>query len=374
MKKVKYPYPLAYPDLSGNEKVYLNQALESTWISSKGEFITRFEQKFARYVTAKYAVSTSNGTAALHLALTALGIGPGMEVLVPDLTFVASANAVTYTGAKAVLCDVDKVSWTISPGQILKKISPKTKAIIPVHLYGVPADLELISKIAGQHGLIIIEDAAQAHGAMLKFNNIWKKAGSIGRVGCFSFYGNKIITSGEGGMAVTDDYNLWHKMTLLRDHGQHLSRPYYHPVIGYNYRLTNLQAAIGLAQLERIEKLLNFKKNLCKVYNKYLNNTSGIVLPRTSKETRPVCWLYSILITPPYPLNRDQLMAKLNMKGIETRPFFSPLHLLPPYKSDQKFPGSLYLSQNGLNLPSGYNLTPADVKYICLQILNEIKN
>ncbi|OGG00995.1 aminotransferase DegT [Candidatus Gottesmanbacteria bacterium RBG_16_38_7b] len=366
--------PIAYPDLTGNENIYLNRVLKSSWISSQGEYLIKFEQKFAEFIGCRYAVTTSNGTTALHLALTALGIGKGDEVIVPDLTFIASVNAITYCGARPVLCDVNRQSWQLDPKEIIKRINSRTKAIMAVHLYGIPANLDQIMDIANKYNLQVIEDAAEAHGALVKIKSLWKKVGSVGHVGCFSFYGNKIITTGEGGMVTTDAKQLAMRMRVLRDHGQKPGRRYYHPFIGFNYRLTNLQAAIGLAQLEKIHSFLKFKSRLASLYNRYLENTPGIIIPKTDYEAKPVCWLYSVIIDDPYPLTRDEVMEKLKNKGIETRPFFFPVNLLPPYKSSQKFPNSNYLFQHGLNLPSGYNLTPGEITFICQQIRDEIKN
>jgi perosamine synthetase len=358
-----YFIPVAKPDLGGNERKYLNKCISSSWISSKGEFIDKFEAGFAKFIKTRYAVSTSNGTTALHLALVALGIGEKDEVIVPDLTFIASANAVSYTGAKAVLVDVERKTWNIDPKKIQQKISSKTKAIMIVHLYGHPANMDQIIPIAKKNNLIIIEDAAEAHGAEVKMKQ-WSKVGSIGEVGCFSFYGNKIITTGEGGMVVTNNRELADKMRMLRDHGQKPDRRYYHEVIGFNYRMTNLQAAIGLAQLERIDKFIKLKRLIAQFYNKHLKNIPGIILPPQEGWARSVFWMYSILIDKPYPYTRDQLIYILQKKNIESRPFFYPLHSLPPYKIKDDFKNSDYLSQHGLNLPSSVTLTKKDIQRI----------
>lgn len=365
MKTTKSIIPIAVPSLSGNEKKYVNQALSSTWISSQGEYINKFETLFAKFIQSRYAVSTSNGTSALHLALSALGIGKGDEVIVPDLTFIATINAVTYCGGKPVLADVDKFSLCISPSEIEKLITKKTKAIIPVHLYGNPADMEKILRIAAYNKLFVIEDAAEAHGARVKLDNIWKKVGSLGNLGCFSFFGNKIITTGEGGMVTTDDKKLAEKMKILRDHGQDPDKHYFHPYVGFNYRMTNLQAAIGLAQLERIDALLRFKMNLSSLYKRFLKDIPGITFPELNYEADPVCWLFTMLVDKPFKLNRKELIDKLKKKGVDSRPFFVPLHEQPNYVSKRDFNNAEYLSLHGLNLPSGYNLKENDIKYIC---------
>ena len=234
---------LAQPQLSGNEYKYLMDAFLSTWISSIGSYISRFEETFSNYCGVKYGIATSNGTTALHLALSALDIGSGDEVIVPDITFAATINAVLYTGAVPVIVDVEEDSWCIDPDEIEKAITPKTKAIIPVHIYGQPCNMDAICAIARKNNLYIIEDCAEAHGAE------WKngKVGSFGIISCFSFFGNKVITTGEGGMCITDSIELNEKMRILRDHGMSRKKKYYHEVIGFNYRMTNLQAAIGLS-------------------------------------------------------------------------------------------------------------------------------
>lgn len=389
--------PVAQPDLSGNEKKYLNQCLNSSWISSKGEFIGRFEASFAKFIGVKFACSTINGTAALHLALVALGIGKGDEVIVPDLTFIASANAISFTGAKPVLVDVERKTWNIDPERIEEAITSRTKAIMIVHLYGHPADMQDILPIAQRYHLKVIEDAAEAHGAEIKIiqstnspitklfkkngrgydfsdgGEVWKKVGSIGDIGCFSFYGNKIVTTGEGGMVVTNDEALAQKIKVLKDHGQKPNKRYYHEVIGFNYRMTNLQAAIGLAQLERIEDFINKKRRIAELYDHYLRGVSGLTLPPKVSWARSVFWMYSILVNHPYPETRDQLISIFKKKNIETRPFFYPLHKLPPYKQGGDFVNSCFLSTHGMNLPSGMTLSEADIKRVVQMIKEQIQ-
>lgn len=355
--------PIAKPDLSGNEKKYLVSCLSSSWISSKGEFIDKFEAAFAKFIGTKYAVATSNGTTALHLALVALGIGKNDEVIIPDLTFVATANSVAYTGAKPILVDVDGEIWNIDPKKIKAKITSRTKAIMPVHLYGHPAKMDEILSLASRYNLMIIEDAAEAHGAeVLIGKNKWQKVGSIGDVGCFSFYGNKIITTGEGGMIVTNNKKLAIKMKILRDHGQIPGRRYYHKYIGFNYRMTNMQAAIGLAQLERIKKFVDKKREIADDYNRLLKKIPGITLPPNAFWAKNIYWMYSILVDKPYPLTRDELIKALQKENIESRPFFYPLHQLPPYRqSASSYPKASYISRHGLNLPSSTVLTKKQI-------------
>lgn len=359
--------PLAKPLIDESELNNVIEAVKSGWISSKGEFIKKFEERFARYCGVKYGVSTSNGTAALHLALVALGIKRGDEVIVPDLTFIAAANAVTYCNAKPVFVDVHRDYWCIDPAKIKEKITSKTKAIIVVHLYGHPCDMDTIIDIAQKHHLYIIEDVAEAHGAEYK----GKKVGSFGDISCFSFYGNKIITTGEGGMCLTNNEELAEKMRILRDHGMNPNRKYWHDVIGFNYRMTNLQAAIGLAQLQKIDELIEEKRRIAKLYAEYLKDLAEknmITLHPEMEWAKCVYWLYSILIEDKFGISRDQLIRRLEDHGIETRPFFYPIHKLPPYQHDGDYKVSEKLSRNGINLPSYALMREEDIAFVAENI------
>lgn len=353
--------PVGEPSFNGSELRLITECVKSGWVSSIGKFIGEFEKKFAKFCGSKYAVSTPNGTAALHLALYTLGIGSGDEVIIPSFTFIATANAVMYTGAKPVFIDVTADYWNIDPDLIEKSITPKTKAIIAVHIYGHPADMDKIMKIAEKHKLYVIEDAAEAHGAKYR----GKKVGSIGTVGCFSFYGNKIITTGEGGMITTDSFKLADRMRFLKDHAMSTERKYYHPEIGYNYRMTNLQAALGVAQLSKVNKFLIKKIKIAKWYKKALTGVPGIILPPEMPWATNIYWMYSILLDGKSSINRDELMHKLKEKGIDSRPFFYPIHKMPPYRTNKILPVTNYLSENGLNLPSSVNLTKTEVNFIC---------
>lgn len=356
--------PIAEPLLGNKELEYVSECILTGWISSAGRFIPLFENKFASYVGTKYAVACSNGTTALHLALTALGIGPDDEVIVPTLTFIASANSVYYTGAKPIFADCDETTWNINVKEIEKLITKKTKAIMPVHLYGHPCDMDKICEIARKYNLYVVEDSAEALGS--EYRN--KKVGSLGTVGCFSFYGNKTITTGEGGMITTNDKDIYEKALVLRDHGMSKERRYYHPVIGYNYRMTNMQAAIGVAQMEKIEKLVSRKIEIAKIYSSYLNKNPNILLPPNEKWAKNTYWMYSILVNDNSPLTRESLMTKLKEKGIETRPFFIPIHLMPPYAGKRKYPIAEKLSRQGLNLPSFVSLEDKQIKFIAKTI------
>lgn len=358
--------PVYKPDLRGNELRYITKCVKSQWISSIGEYVTAFEKRFAKWCGSKYGVSTCNGTTALHLALAVLDIKKGDEVIVPALTFVATANVVKYTGAKPVFVDICEDTWCIDPEKIKKVITKKTKAIIPVHLYGHPCDMDAIMKIARKYNLYVIEDAAEAHGAAYK----GKKVGAIGHMGCFSFYGNKVMTTGEGGMVLTNNKKLYEKLQFFKDHGMSKTKRYYHPVVGYNYRMTNLQAAIGCAQLEKVDGFIKRKRQVASLYNNLLKNIEGIQLPVEKENCRNVYWMYSIIVNNKFGTNRDTLIKKLLSKSIDSRPFFYPLHKLPPYRTGKYFPVAEMVSQTGINLPSFPGLTDSRIG----RIVNTIKD
>lgn len=342
---------LAQPQLNGNEYRYLMDAFLSTWISSTGKYITYFEENFSNYCGVKYGVATSNGTTALHLALTALNIGEGDEVIVPDITFAATINAVLYTGAKPVIVDIEEDSWCIDPNEIEKAITPNTKAIIPVHVYGQPCDMGKICDIAEKHSLYIIEDCAEAHGA--KWQD--KKVGSFGIISCFSFYGNKVITTGEGGMCITDSEELNNRMRILRDHGMSKERRYYHEIIGFNYRMTNLQAAIGTAQVERIDSILAWRESLEDQYREVFTDIKGVTLQNKELSNRKkIPWLVSILVDED---KRDHILSKLKENNIDVRAFFIPLSEMDIYKKyAAKCVISKKISKMGINLPTTYEV------------------
>lgn len=360
--------PVAEPDLSGNELAYVTECVNSTWISSLGDFILRFENGFARFCGTRHAIAVTNGTAALHLALATLGIGAGDEVIVPTLTFVATANAVAYTGAKIVFADSENATWNIDPNDIARRITPRTKAIIVVHLYGHPADMDQIIRLAHAHDLYVIEDAAEAHGA--EYHG--RRVGSLGNIGTFSFYGNKIITTGEGGMLTLDDEILAKRATFLRDHAMSSEKRYWHPEIGYNYRLTNLQAALGVAQLERIDEMIAQKRSNAALYTNLLHDVRGLSLPPEAPWAKSVYWMYSILVNEDFPLTRDELMAHLKAHDIDSRPFFYPIHTLPPYRSGETYPVAEDLARHGINLPSSTKLTAADIRRVAAA-LHDVK-
>jgi len=358
---MKYKIPLTEPSIRNKELEHVVEAVRSGWISSKGKFVTEFEEKFEKYVEVKHGVATSSGTTALHLALVTLGIGPGDEVIIPVLAFAAVANAVIYTSAEPVFVDSHPNYWCIDPKRIEEKITKRTKAIMLVHLYGHPCDMDAVMKIAKAHDLYVIEDCAEAHGAEYK----GRKAGSFGDIACFSFYGNKIITTGEGGMCLTNDEELAEKMRILRDHGMKTGKQYWHEVVGFNYRMTNLQAALGVAQLEKIDEFVQKKRQIARQYETHLKGIEGLKLQPEMDWAKNVYWLYSILVDGHYGLNKDELQSKLEESGIETRRFFYPIHQMPPYKkysaSKDSYPIAEKLSKTGLNLPGSVKLTEKEV-------------
>ena len=365
--------PVAEPCLGEEELKNVIEAVKSGWISSKGKFIEEFEKEFAKYCGVKYGIATANGTVALHLALKALGIGKGDEVIVPTLTFVATANAVTYCNAKPVFVDSHPEYWCIDPEKIEEKVTKNTRAIIVVHLYGHPCDMDWIMDIAEDKGLYVIEDCAEAHGAEYK----GKKVGAFGDIACFSFYGNKIITTGEGGMCLTNNEELAEKMRLLRDHGMSKHKKYWHAIVGFNYRMTNLQAAIGVAQLKKLDEFIEKKRQIARWYAKELKELEEKGLIKLHPEmhwAKCIYWMYSILIENKAKISRDTLMKRLEEKGIETRPFFVPMHLLPMYSNNEKLPVAEELERKGLNLPSSININNQTVEIISRFIKDTLLN
>ena len=357
---------VAHPVLAGNERAYVNECLETGWVSSVGRFVGDFEASFARFIGVDHAISVCNGTCALHLALVGLGVGPGDEVIVPTLTYVASANAVTYCGATPVLADAEPVSMNLDPARIEALITPRTKAIIAVHLYGHPADMDALADIANRHGIALVEDAAEAHGASYKGRTV----GSIGRVAMFSFFGNKILTTGEGGMLTTNDAELAARLRLHRGQGMDPKRRYWFPVVGYNYRMTNIQAAIGLAQLEKVDEHLEARQRVRRWYDERLADLSSWLHPPTVHPwAHHSFWMYTVLLSSSAPCTRNELMARLEADGIETRPVFYPMHVMPPYLDKSRdYPVADMLAARGMNLPTHGLLTEEDVDFVVARL------
>lgn len=363
--------PVAEPVIGKEEEKLVLDGLRSGWISSSGKYIHEFESAFANFCDVKYGVAVSNGTAALHLALVASGVGPGDEVIVPSMTFVATGNAVAYTGAKPVFVDSETETWNIDPEKIKEKINRRTRGIIPVHLYGHPADMGLILSIAQKYDLFVIEDAAEAHGALYK----GKKVGSLGDVACFSFFANKVITTGEGGMIVTNNKLLAEKMRMYRDHGSSKKRKYYHPHLGYNYRMTNLQAAIGIAQLKKVNKIIKRKVAIASRYAKNLEVlVPQITLQPEAEWAKSIFWMYSILVNPLRNKNRDYLIKELKKREIDSRPFFFPVHRHARFKVYETMPVAEKLAATGINLPSSVNLSDDQIDFISGNIIEILES
>ena len=367
--------PVCKPYLPGNEKKYALDAIETNWISSSGKYIDKFEEDFANFCGTDYAVSCSSGFGALHLACVALGLKEGDEVIVSTFTMAASINAIIMTGATPVLVDIDKETYCIDASKIEEKITNKTKAIMPVHIYGHLCDMDVIIDLAKKHNLYIIEDAAEAHGAT--FNG--KKAGSFGDVGCFSFYANKILTTGEGGMCTTSNPDLAKNMKKFRNHAFDIPR-FTHNEVGFNYRLTNIQAAIGVAQVENADLLVNARRNIGLMYNEILKGTPGLILPKQKEGFLNVYWMFGVVLEDIISKTREQVREELLEKGIDTRDFFVPMHKQPAYTNKTVknapdcsglFPVADKIGSRGFYLPSSSDLTKEEIEHIC-NVLKEI--
>ncbi len=360
--------PVCEPMLAGNEIDYVTEAVKTGWISSSGKYVGQFEEAFSSYCGCRYGVAVCNGTVALHLALTALGIGAGDDVIIPSFTMIATAYAVCYTGAVPVFVDADKNTWNIDVSLIEEKITPKTRAIIPVHIMGNPCDMDAIKSIADKHGLYIVEDAAEAHGAEYK----GKKTGSFSDIACFSFFANKNITTGEGGMVVMNDEELYKKCRYHKNMCFPLDAPrnYLHNDIGFNYRMSNLHAAIGLAQTELADKYRDHRIANAKLYFENLKDCPGIVFQTDEKDSLNVHWMNSIIVDPEkYGHTRDELIGYLKLQGIDTRLLFNGMHRQKALKDfgcdcDGDYPVTDMLSDNGFYLPSASNLGSDKIDYI----------
>jgi perosamine synthetase len=364
------PIAVAQPDLGGNEEAYVVDAIRSSWIASTGPFIQRFEHDFAKVCGARTAISVCNGTIALHLALLTLDVRPGDEVIVPSLTYIATANAVRYVGAEPVFVDVDPETWCMDPARVEDAITPRTKGIIAVHIYGHPADMDPINRIAAVNGLWVVEDAAEAPLATYKGRPI----GSLARIATFSFYGNKVLTCGEGGAITLDDEALETRARILRGQGMDPSRRYYFPVTGYNFRLTNVACAILCAQLERRDEMLARRNAVYQLYRELLTGVPGLGFQPCADWAEVSPWLFSLTIdTDTFGRNRDELMVRLSERGVETRPFFVPLHTLPPFRDasrrrGEQLPHTLAIAASGLNLPTHSQMTEGDVERVVAAI------
>lgn len=361
--------PVASPDLGEVEERYVVDAIRSSWISSSGHYVNRFEKEFAELCGAKAAASVVNGTAALHLAVEATGFQPGDEVIVPSLTYIATANAVRYARGVPVFVDVDAATWCLDPGLVEQSISARTKGIIAVDLYGHPADMDRINAIASRHGLWVIEDAAEAHFARYK----GRITGSLADMTVFSFFGNKIVTCGEGGAITTNNAAFDARIRLLRNQGMDPNRRYFFKVMGYNYRLTNLACALLCAQLERREWLINRRREIYRRYRERLSGIPGVGLQPVAPWAEVTPWLFCATIDAErFGRTRDEVMAALQQSRIETRPFFIPVHQLPVYATAHRggpLPITERLAASGLNLPTFSGMTDAQIDRVCSALI-----
>jgi perosamine synthetase len=368
--------PVCEPLLLGKELEYVTEAVSKGWISSSGGYVHEFEKKFAEHLGVRHAVTVCNGTVALHLALVAAGIGEGDEVIVPTFTMFASCSAICYAGAKPVFVDCERDSWNLDVTQLKSKITSRTRAIMPVHIYGLPVDMDPLLDLAKQHNLLVFEDAAEAIGSEYK----GKKCGAMGDFGCFSFFANKVITTGEGGMVVTNDDKHAEQLRYYKNLAFPLKGPrrYIHEHIGFNYRMPNTSAAIGLAQLERVDDYVERRRNNARRYNARLQGKRGITVPAERPWAKNSFWMYSILIEDGFGLSRDEVMQKLAERGVETRSFFVPMHqqkALRDYGCDMSgsYPNSEYVSPRGLYLPSGSGLTDEQIERVSNELLSLAK-
>lgn len=352
--------PVAAPVIGAREIECVTEAVRSGWVSSIGPYLDEFERRFAAFCGTKHAIALSNGTVALHLALHTLGVGPGDEVIVPDLTFAATAHAVLQTGATPVFADVDPTTWCVDPRAVERAIGPKTRVIIPVHLYGHPADMPALTALAAPREIALLEDAAEAHGARVS----GARVGSLGRVGAFSFYGNKVMTTGEGGMLVTSDDELAARLRFLKDHGMSKERRYFHTELAFNYRMTNIQAALGVAQIEQVEGFIERKRELMRWYREDLAGCAGVLLNPDVPGFESVYWMISAVLAGDSKRSRDEVAAILRSRGVDSRPFFVPMSALPHLRQFRQVgvdsdgcPVASRLGEHGLNLPSGCGLS-----------------
>ena len=365
---VQMKIPVSRPDIGDLEKSYVQSALDSGWISSSGVFVDQFQIEWAKECESKYALAVSNGTVALHLILVSLGIGPGDEVIVPSLTFIASANAIMYVGATPVFSDVNPDTWCLSLENIEPLISSRTKAILNVDLYGNPSDLLSLEKFCEEKEIFLIDDAAEAPFATSRD----RRVGSFGIASSFSFFGNKIISSGEGGAITTSNKVLWEKMKLLRDQGMDPQRRYFFPEIGFNYRLTNIQCALLCAQLTRKDELIGKRNLLYSRYDEAFQNMEFIKHQKVDNFSKRSPWLYTFLMTGLLANRRNEIMSSLALKGIETRPIFIPIHTLPPYSphASLKLAMTQRISETGISLPTSSTMSSSEQEYVVEEFLN----
>ena len=366
--------PVNEPHLGELELEYVSDCVRSGWVSSAGKYINQFEEGWAAYCGRRYGIAVANGTVALQVAIASLNLQPGDEVIMPSFTIISCALAVIYSGGVPVLVDSDPKTWCMNVDQIVAKIGPRTRAIMPVHMYGHPVDMKPLLDLAEKHGLTVIEDAAEAHGAEYKFGNGtddgWKRCGSFGALSCFSFYANKLITTGEGGMIVTDDPELADAARSLRNLCFQSQRRFYHEHLGFNFRLTNMQAALGCAQLARMDEIVARKRAIAGEYNRRLNNIAGLQLPAEEPWARSVYWMYGIVVSEDRSMDAVQLAELLKEREIETRPFFLGMHEQTVFHQrglfiNESYPVTERIARQGLYVPSGLGLTDRQLSEVC---------
>lgn len=350
----------AGPSITKKEISYVTDAVTNGWNEQWNKYIVRLEESFAKYIGVKYAITTSSCTGAMHLSLKSMGITTGDEVIVPEISWIATASVVTYVGARPIFVDVEYDTWCMDPKSLKAAITSRTKAIMPVHLYGHPANMDEIIKIADENNLLILEDAAPSLGAEFK----GKKTGSFGNAAAFSFQGAKIATTGEGGIFLTDDEDLYKRVSKLGDHGRSLTKSLWNDEIGHKYKMSNLQAALGLAQLERIEELVNKKRQIFNWYKKRLGHVDGIFLNAERPSCKNIFWMTTLILEKNFGITRDEFIKKLKEWNVDSRPFFYPMSHMPMFEK-QNNKNADKLSKSGINLPSGHDLAENDVDYIC---------
>ena len=361
--------PVAEPLLDDRALAYVQEAVRSGWISSEGRYITEFERRWAEYCGVAHGVAVCNGSMALALAVQALKLPPGAEVILPSFTIISCVGAIVEAGCHPVLVDCEPDTWCLDVAQVAAKITPRTAAIMPVHIYGHVADMNPLNELAQQHGLAVVEDAAEAHGAQYH----GRRAGALGTIGCFSFYANKIITTGEGGMVVTDDARLAERARSLRNLCFRRDRRFLHSELGHNYRMTNLQAAVGLAQVERVEEHLRLKRRMGALYTERLRGVPGLALPVERPGVTNVYWMYGIVLDDDVQMDALEFARRLRERGVDTRPFFLGMHEQPVFNERGLFVGERYpvterIARRGLYLPSGLGLSEAQIETVCAAV------
>jgi perosamine synthetase len=365
--------PVSEPLIGDNVLPLVRECIETGWLSSDGNFVKEFECKWSSYCGAKYGVAVSNGTAALQIAVAALRLEPGSEIIMPSWTIISCAIAILEAGCVPVLVDCDPATWCMDLDEVEFKISPRTRAVMPVHMFGHPVDMRRLVELAKKHGLFVIEDAAESHGAEVA----GRRVGGLGDMGCFSFYANKIITTGEGGMVVTNNDDFVERLRSLRNLCFRPDHRFFHTEIGHNYRLTNLQAAVGVAQIARVEAHIKMKRWIAACYRERLKNLHQVALPVERDWAKNVYWMYGLILDDSVPFNAAEFANRLRKRGVDTRPFFIGMHEQPVLRSKGLFKGEAYpnsdkLARRGLYIPSGLTLTGSQIDFVSDAIMRTL--